>query len=273
MKLLTFVISTISFCALGCFPENDLHLKVNKSSETGMSQVEFQGILKDFEGQWSDYVGQKSGKSLIVKGDWHSERVNAHATRDDDNNPVIVINGGIARYKDMDEDSLTLILCHELGHHLGGAPKSLRGRSNKRSWSSAEGQADYFATSFCLERSLKHREWELLKKFEISELTLLDVGCDNMKCLRIIQASYIVSSMFASLKESWAMPSLELSSTNKVSRTNYKHPEPQCRLDTYLAGLRCGLSFPVNFDDVDPFSGVCLDLNSRPECWFSPKVF
>ena len=49
----------------------------------------------------------------------------------------------------MSKDVLNLVLCHELGHFDGGLPKKFRGYSQMLSWSSAEGQADYFSTSVC----------------------------------------------------------------------------------------------------------------------------
>ena len=39
------------------------------------------------------------------------------------------------------------MLCHELGHHLGGTPTK-----DSASWASTEGQADYFATLKCLRK-------------------------------------------------------------------------------------------------------------------------
>ncbi len=53
-------------------------------------------------------------------------------------------------HKYLTTDGLAMVACHEIGHFLGGEPKKLRGRSNKKSWSSAEGQADYYAAR-CLE--------------------------------------------------------------------------------------------------------------------------
>ncbi len=273
-KLLTFILFLVAVhSSHACFPDNELHLQKNKTTASNISRLEFESILKDFESTWQSYVAKKSGKKLIVKGHWDKEKVNAYATKDDDNNPLIIINGAMARFEDMNEDSLILILCHELGHHFGGAPKSFRGRSQRRSWSSAEGQADYFATSFCMEKSLKERDWGLVEKLNLSEESYRVLGCESSNCRRIVQASYIVSKMFAALKMSWEEPSLERTASYEVSQTNFKHPEPQCRLDTYIAGMNCGQKYSVDFDDKDPFFGVCEINHTRPLCWFSPKVY
>lgn len=256
-----------------CFPENNLHYDKREKSVGTLSEAKFNRILKSFQEKWTPFVREKKGKKFIVEGIWDSPRVNAHATRDDDNNPVIVINGGIARYEDMDEDGLSLILCHELGHHFGGAPKSLRGRSDKRSWSSAEGQADYFATSFCMSHTLESREWDLYEKPSFDNSLMNVTPCETSTCRRIFKASLVVSKMFASLKSSWRVPSFEEKATQEVMRTNYKHPEPQCRLDTYIAGFNCGIQQQMEFDDVDPFYASCANEWARPVCWFSPNKY
>ena len=270
--LLSFLIMTQTN-VFSCFPENSLHYDKRDKSIDTMSEESFNKILKSFEEKWSPFVLEKKGKKFIVEGKWESPRVNAHATRDDDNNLVVVINGGIARFDEMDEDGLSLILCHELGHHLGGAPKSLRGKSNKRSWSSAEGQADYFATSYCMSRTLESREWDLYEKPSFDNSIMNITACKTTTCRRTFKASLIVSKMFASLKSSWRVPSFEKKATREVMKTNYKHPEPQCRLDTYIAGFNCGSLQSMEFDDVDPFFSSCGNEWSRPVCWFSPNKF
>lgn len=40
----------------------------------------------------------------------------------------------------MTRDGLALVICHELGHHFGGAPKST---VPLKKWNSYKGQVDY----------------------------------------------------------------------------------------------------------------------------------
>lgn len=57
------------------------------------------------------------------------------------------------------------MLCHELGHHLGGAPFK-----PDISWMSTEGQADYFSGSTCLKKI-----WRDEDNFKIvSQLLILE---------------------------------------------------------------------------------------------------
>ena len=60
-------------------------------------------------------------------------------------NAIVRLFGGMARHPLINLDGLTLILCHELGHHLAGPPI----RRSDFPWSSAEGQADYGNTYLC----------------------------------------------------------------------------------------------------------------------------
>jgi hypothetical protein len=61
----------------------------------------------------------------------------------------LVVFGGTARIKNMTVDAFAALICHELGHVLGGPPyQSIPGSE----WSSAEGQSDFFAASQCLPR-------------------------------------------------------------------------------------------------------------------------
>ena len=53
--------------------------------------------------------------------------------------------GGLARHKLVTPDGFALVACHEMGHHLGGAPR-------RGGWASNEGQSDYYATTKCARR-------------------------------------------------------------------------------------------------------------------------
>ena len=64
----------------------------------------------------------------------------------------MLIFGGTTRVQGMTKDAYAAAVCHELGHVLGGAPYQT---INGAQWSSAEGQADFFAASVCLPRYFK----------------------------------------------------------------------------------------------------------------------
>lgn len=64
----------------------------------------------------------------------------------------LMILGGTTRIEGMTPDSYAAIVCHELGHLIGGAPFQTIQHAE---WSSSEGQSDFFAASVCLPRYFK----------------------------------------------------------------------------------------------------------------------
>jgi hypothetical protein len=260
-----------------CFPLSTVKYHVGvKSFNNGLSEAEFNQIIDNAVNVMNPEVMRRLNKPLIIEKRWSDDTVDAFATRDDNNNPVVVMNGGLARHPLMTKDAFLLLICHEIGHHLGGAPKILRGNSGLRSWSSAEGQADYYATSKCL--PLFYKSGINVKVFD----TELDTAnykfaiskCRDNSCAKITMAGLTVSKVFASLVDGTPDPELSTSDTTKVSKTIYNHANPQCRLDTYTSGANCEIGPEVPFDSVDPKVGACeKDSGARPACWFKESDF
>ncbi|MAX67404.1 MAG: hypothetical protein QF441_04915 [Bacteriovoracaceae bacterium] len=269
------LISMASYNALSCFPESDVKIPVQKNTSKFLSnqltKAQMNGIIHRFKSVWEPIIREKYDKKLIVKDEWDNKDVDAYATRDMQDNPIIVLKGGLVRHPQMSENGLLLILCHELGHHYGGAPKSFRGRSTKRSWSSAEGQADYFATNKCMSKIFEMGL--LFDAYDFSKTS----KCKTDLCLATFNAAMSVSRVFASLKLDWSEPNPNSESSYRVSRTFYGHPKPQCRFDTYIAGSLCVEKFDSDFDDENYAIGSCTHENrpeaARPTCWFSPQDY
>ncbi len=271
-----------------CFPENDLSFPVPSShkksalSLEGINEFQANQIIENFKRIISADVRRQMGKELIINLDWENPKVNASATLDDHDNPVIILFGGMVRHPDLSPDGLYTILCHELGHHLGGAPKKFRGYSEKRSWSSAEGQSDYYAATKCLP-FIFHQSISSPKMDELAdtkELSAAEVSCGNdVTCSRILLAGYSVAKVFASLKTYLDEPSLAVKDERVVWETDMNHPKPQCRLDTIKSGALCSVSPNLPFDLLDPSIGSCFSYKSdregepgaRPRCWFYPE--
>lgn len=259
-----------------CLPMNNVSIEAGLKSFGTMSEAEYNQLLDSFQTTMSDLVKKRLNKKLIVEKKWPDATVDAFATRDDENNAVIVINGGLARHSKMSKDGLLLIACHELGHHLGGAPKIPRGNTNLKSWSSAEGQADYFATNKCLplffQTGIENKNLD--NDIDANNHKLALSKCRDNVCARVVLAGLSVSQVFASLVSGIPEPSLVISDRTQVPKTIYNHPNPQCRLDTYLSGALCDVSADVPFDIADPSVGACMkDQGVRPACWFADKEF
>jgi hypothetical protein len=262
----TFILQTGNIEA-SCFPESSLRYPYNNKS-IQLSEFEVRNQIERFQIALEPVVSGELNKKLIVELDWDNDRVNALATRDDNNNPVIQILGGMARHPEMTRDALLLVLCHELGHHLGGAPRQFRGQSALRSWSSAEGQADYYAAAKCLRRIFEDgKETFIPSPSEELEAAKRCHGDDF--CVRTSLAAKTLTQIFASMRDGLLLPELSRFDSSLVKATNYSHPSPQCRLDTFVAGARCEQMSEEGFDAVDARVGACHTAeNERPSCWF-----
>jgi len=285
MKIMLFAMFITSIVqAESCFPDNNLNFPADVKSKisnkykgilsetsVGLAEEDFHQALSLIETTYGPVVENATGKKLIITRDWENPRVNASATRDDLNNPVVIVNGGLARHPMMTFDALLLLVCHEIGHHLGGAPRQFRGKSQLRSWSSAEGQADYFSTGKCLPRVLLNstddENNKAVMKISYIDYQLAKVRCESDLCIRMATAGLVTSRFFASLKNG-SMPSLEKHDETQVAEINMGHPAPQCRLDTYVAGANCLGLMDVLPDSDDPRVGACLNKSDRPACWF-----
>ena len=259
-----------------CIPFNQLNFNIDNKSLGGLSETDFNFILDQVETVMAPIIKMNLNKNLIIDRLWADGTVDAHTTRDDSNNPVIVINGGLARHPLMTKDGFLLLICHELGHHLGGAPKILRGASGLRGWSSAEGQADYYATMKCLPQFFQQGPESKNVDYErgVVNQNLVLSKCNDSICARTVLSGLAVSQFFASLVKGTPEPSLLVNDPVKVEKTFYKHPNPQCRLDTYLSGANCDVGIGVPFDLNDPKIGACLkDQGARPMCWYQEKDF
>lgn len=287
MKLMIAVLSLTSFVhpswgeedsSCHAFPENTLRFSRHQKG-LHTNRFEFEKQLKVFEEIMAPKIHHYYNKDLKILGVWDDDRVNATASRDSRENPVITVAGGLARHPRMDRDALYLILCHELGHQFGGAPKQLRGNTQLRSWSSAEGQADYYATSKCmpylLER-LKLREDSYQAKVVPNDVLAV---CQSDLCRQIAQASHQVAMVFYDVKPLGRAPELKQFDKTVAYETQYKHPNPQCRLDTFLSGSHCEIEEGISFDDRDAAMSACSlqykarQDGARPSCWFNPQAY
>lgn len=260
-----------------CFPLTEIKYESGlKSFGGGLSEEEYNQVIDRALAVMTPEIKKQLNKKLLIEKDWSNATVDAYATRDDQNNPVVVMSGGLARHPLMTKDAFLLLVCHEIGHHLGGAPKILRGNSGLRGWSSAEGQADYYATSKCL--PLFYKTGIDVKVFdndqEAGDYKTALSKCRDNTCARIVLAGLSVSKVFASLVSGMSEPQLQLNDKTQVQKTIYTHPNPQCRLDTYFSGAICESGKDIPFDLNDPKVGACTsDIGARPACWYYEKEF
>src|SRR5690606_1616432 len=133
----------------GIVPENDLYIAADSKSmlNSNLDEEKFNAVIDKVLAVYEPLVEAEGGE-LKVERNWTDGTVNAYAHRRGGTWNVAMF-GGLARHETITEDGFALVVCHEIGHHIGGAPKKGGWFST---WATNEGQADYFATLKCLRK-------------------------------------------------------------------------------------------------------------------------
>jgi hypothetical protein len=203
----------------------------------------------------------------------------------------------LARRPELTPDGLALILCHEMGHHLGGFVIAPSQFPFEKAWAANEGQADYFATQVC-SRKIWINETAVNAGFRKTATTKILKLCDSVwnysseqdLCYRVLTAAEAMTTTMAVLMKK-PIPDFETPDAVEVEKANHSHPLPQCRMDTALEGALClapfnegiipgkGISGGVESLEAEreaasfscaQFSGYSIGL--RPKCWFKPRL-
>lgn len=280
----TLILSTAVFACSedgksGFVEENDLFIPVDSFRKGGLSEEQFNAVIDKIEAIYSP-IATNLGKKYLVARKWDDGTVNANAMQTGSNWNVNMY-GGLARHETITEDGFALVLCHETGHLLGGAPKVANLFSR---WASNEGQADYFATLKCLRKTFLNDDNATIVSALNAPDTLV-TSCSKMYaknqdekniCIRNGMAGMSVANLFAALRSQPA-GKFETPDTNVVTKTDDAHPAHQCRLDTYFQGALCDISMNEDVSQKEEVKGTChkstgYKIGLRPLCWFKPKV-
>ncbi|MCB0391989.1 MAG: hypothetical protein KDD58_11905 [Bdellovibrionales bacterium] len=261
----------------GFLPENDLKIPVSEVSIFTLNQNQFNSVLDRVEKVYQPIIASLGGK-LEVKRLWTDDTVNASAMRFG-NRYILNMYGGMARYPSITEEAFALVACHELGHHIAGAPK-VGGWFN--TWASNEGQSDYFAGLKCFRKIYSDQEnVEWANNAEIHPIVLEKCttqwasDADAAVCARFAMAGRAITQLFKEIKFPNDELGFESPDNSQVRETDDRHPRPQCRLDTYLASALCDRPIDEKTNDQDPEVGACTRLAGytvgvRPLCWYKP---
>ena len=279
MKKLILVLmlqtSTILACD-GVLPPNDLYFSPMDKNE-GLSEIQYHEVIDKVEKVYAP-VAKEYDATLIIDRKWSSGTVNAGTFREVKKKRWIInLYGGLARHPLITEDSYALVICHEIGHHIGGAPKKII--DEKIFWASTEGQSDYWATLKCLRRVLKKENNELvIKDFIVPPIVSSE--CENSfnskkehaLCIRLAMAGQALSKISAGIRLA-PIPEFDTPDSNIVTQVFDKHPVPQCRLDSYFQGALCPQSLRENVSQLEDKKGTChfddgYKAGRRPLCWY-----
>lgn len=276
---LSFSLSTAFACDIhgktGFMPENNLRISKYDKDTNGMTEEKFLSIIKRVSDVYAPVVESK-GATLDMINNWDDETVNAYAHRDG-NVWHVSMFGGLARHPLTTDDGFMLVVCHETGHHLGGAPRY----GQNTDWAANEGQADYFGALKCMKRVLENDDnIAIVSKMQIdAEATkqcqaVYKNASEVALCQRIAMAGKSLGQLLGSLGGS-SKVNFNTPDKSVVRRTNDAHPQAQCRLDTYFSGGLCDKSWSEDVDQNSPIPGTCIKrdgykVGMRPLCWYKP---
>ncbi len=243
------------------FQQGRLSNAVNLSNQRDFNQTASQ-IYKEFASDFS-----RRGQTLKVVTDWQTQEENAYSSQDGRIAKIHLL-GGYARI--LHEDAFLMVACHEIGHHLAGAPYYSFTEGPFRI--STEGQADYFATSKCMRRILKYEDNKAyVKRFGAHYSVRIDCNHtwgvdspDSYLCMRSIMAAMNLRLRHLPNKRDL----LNTRDYTRVGQTYERHPIAQCRLDTHRAGALCPVSENANESNC-LVSRVRQGSGARPRCWFN----
>ncbi len=259
----------------------------------GLEKGQFDAIIDKIENLYRPIFG-KLGATLVVDRLWESEEANAFAFKNGSEWHV-ELHGGLARRSEVTLDAYALVICHEVGHHLGGFPFTFSGMSN-------EGQSDFYATHTCAPIIWGDEKEKNAEFRSISPETVIkscNIAWDDRDrrnlCYRTAVAGKSVSDFFAA--NSGTTTYFDKKEQNKVSQTINFHPQAQCRLDTYVEGALCVVPPEVNYipgknnpsgansvaAEIESAAYTCsqrselmygFDLNGhfRPGCWYKESL-
>lgn len=316
MKIITFLILSLfvftnetkgkSATPSAFFPKSSNSSSMTFKTQGPVTKSDYLKMQADFKKIYAIEI-QEHNIVLDFPNLWDDLEINAYAHRSKGEKIFsIEIMGGIARHPLMTKDALALVICHELGHHFGGAPKKSpieitkpeRPGKNDRlklfgigkpkkpksipNWSSAEGQADYYASTKCMKRYLAFSE-ENGSVYNISDKNQDDFVLKNCHdiyknekeisyCFYTAYAGLQTAKIFQSLKSNVPNPKFETPAKEIVKSTIEGYPSVQCRLDSFFQGSLCDVDPMISPSHTDAKIGYCVSsekpVGARPKCWF-----
>lgn len=262
----------------GIFPDNTMYIPDSSFGTYSVTEAQFNASIARATKIYEP-VFAAQGRTYKIFNKWSDGTVNAYAKRAGNVSEVHMF-GGLARHPKISADGFELVICHETGHHIGGAPKtkSLFGQNN---WATNEGQSDYYATLKCAREMWKTDDNEtLVSKMQVPAIVTekcqksFDTANDLAICKRAAMAGKSLGDTLAAMNKlgetDFDKPDLSV-----VTRTNHAHPKAQCRTDTYLAGAICAKITSDVVSDTDATAGTCAQEKGdvqgvRPLCWYKP---
>jgi hypothetical protein len=233
----------------------------------GITEKQFNDVMDRMEKLYTDEIKQQ-GATLKINRNWTDDTVNASA-EEIGKTWVLNMYGGLARHPEINLEGMALVVCHEMGHHRGGAPHygDSYGSSD---WGTNEGGADYYATLKCLRRYFAEDDnASILAQAQLDPFAVSQCKSQftNDKDVQLCERS--------SMSGSSVRPQYNTPDKTEVGEMDDNHPATQCREDTYFAGATCHVDVSVPNSNTDYREGSCVQgvdtVGYRPRCWFKPS--
>lgn len=230
-------------------------------------------------------IVEKYGAKLTIEALWDNDTVNAMAGKNGSAWKAFMF-GGLARLKGMTADAFNIVLCHEVGHLVGGFPFYPGDQGDQGA--ASEGNSDYFAAHDCFYRLFKDDK-EQNEKAEANAPENIKELCSNAHedstrkqiCIRSTIAGHKVWEAMLLADNSKDTVEIGKKDPKVVIKTIPFHPKPQCRVNTTTAASLCSKPFfddqkyPTNLEEMDKLSCNSKELGKdylkgvRPSCWFN----
>ncbi|MBI5241719.1 MAG: hypothetical protein HY926_14695 [Elusimicrobia bacterium] len=259
----------------GFLPENDMKIPIGIKG-SGLTEAQYNEVMDRLEEIYAPIVKAKGGV-LRINRMWEDSTVNSSAQRQ---GKYYILNmyGGLARHPAITQDGETLVACHEMMHHLGGAPKI------EDMWATNEGQSDYAANLKCMRLMFSSpgtRDFTRMAAPDpVAQKACKQVYKEQQAaalCLRVATAGLSVTALFKAMHQETKDPTFETPDPAVVEETSDDHPGTQCRLDTYFQSALCTQPVSKGLSDSDPAKGTCTasqgyKVGLRPLCWYKPPT-
>lgn len=227
-----------------------------------VSESDYLQITNTIKESFQDeFASQSKSLSFNLKGT-ENDKPNAFAAKRDNDLWEVTVMRSLLNIDVLSPSSLALILCHEVGHFLGGKPyvvgrkltAAVTARAPKKM--SAEGQADLFAAKTCFP-IITNKLPELIESIEINPIVKsISHSCEDQNCLSLLSLAYETTVVYQKLMAELDAHEAFFAHLNNpaTDRTlNYvgEYPTLDCRFETFVTG------FSLSSED-----------ETKPTCWF-----
>ncbi len=226
--------SRASFAQESLGGKGHFYLPPGSANVSSVTEDQYRDLLQEFQIRYIMPVFRLTGKPLLIPNEWGNPYFAGFAI-DRGAHMQVSLWGGTARAPGASLVVLAGILCHEIGHILGGVPyQTIPGAE----WSSTEGQSDFYAARDCLPDYLdKHPE--LLVTPDQGALMLCE---GNRLCARTATAGLELMRFFERFSSASVAQLSVLTPAPAVDEMLLNvYPPSQCRLDSYVQGALCQL--------------------------------